>query len=161
MSKDLLNSADPKAVSLAELLTDRPKARATLQHSINRQKEQAQAAGAKRPVIHANCPHCKAEGVVYLTLPTGEFRRRRADCCQPALRDAALAALHAGMNPNSNVASSDEELKRYATLRSAIKQPALLRELDTHQMLLASLEDRIQPIKRGIENKPGYIEELN
>jgi hypothetical protein len=154
MSKDLLHSTDPKTLSLAELLIDRPRARATLQHSIERQKEQADAAGTRRPVIHANCPHCNAEGVVYLTLPTGEFRRRRADCCQPAIRDAALAALHAGMNPNSNDVSAREELKRYAVLRSAIKQPALLRELDTHQLLLDSLENRILPVKRGIENKP-------
>lgn len=135
-----------EAATLAQLLIDSPRARATLTQSIERQRQRSEA---QRRVIHADCPYCGSEGIVYLTLPTGVFRRRRADCCQPALRDAALAALHAGLNPTSNEESAAEERGRYVVLRFAITDPTLLRELDTHELLLETVEKRVFPTRYG------------
>ncbi|GGJ65167.1 hypothetical protein [Deinococcus aquiradiocola] len=141
----------PKDVlSLARLLTASPAAARTLQRSIERQQQQRDT---QRRVIDARCPHCHTEGVVYLTLPTGQFRHRRADCCQPALRDAAEAALHSAMNPNSPADSRLEAADRYAALKGALTHPALRRELETHEHLLATSDERILPVRRGIEHK--------
>ncbi|MGY2892510.1 hypothetical protein [Deinococcus sp. UYEF24] len=141
MNKDQ-DKPTPEVMNLAQLLTRSPRAQAVLQQSIERQSQKAEI---RQRVVHANCPYCKSEGVVYLTLSTGEFRRRRADCCQLALRDAAEAALHAGMNPNSNEETSAEELTRYMTLKSAIHTPALIRELETHEFQLRTINQRIFP----------------
>lgn len=135
-----------EAATLAQLLIDNPRARATLTQSIERQRQRSEA---QRRVINADCPHCGSEGIVYLTLPTGVFRRRRADCCQQALRDAALAALHAGLNPTSNEESADEEMDRYVVLRLGITDPALLRELDTERLLLDTVDQRVFPTRYG------------
>ena len=139
-----------KVLSLAKMLAANPRTARALQMSI--EKQQHQRAEAQRRVISANCPHCGAEGVVYLTLPTGVFRHRRADCCQPALRDAAEAALHSAMNPNSTAESRLEAADRYAALKLGITDRKLLRELETHELLLSTSEERIFPVKRGIEH---------
>jgi len=135
-----------EAATLAQLLINSPRARAALHQSIERQQQRSEV---QRRVINADCPHCGSEGVIFLTLATGVFRRRRADCCQPALRDAALAALHAGMNPTSNEESADEEMDRYVVLRLGITDPALLRELDTERLLLDTVEKRVFPTRYG------------
>jgi len=143
---------DPEALTLARLLTVNPKSARALQISIERQQEKR--AEAQRRVINANCPHCGAAGLVYLTLGTSEFRHRRADCCQFALRDAAEAALHNAMNPNSSPDSRIEASDRYAALKLAITDRTLLHELETHELVLSTNEERIEPVKRGVEHKP-------
>jgi len=135
-----------EAESLAQLLISSPRTRAALNQSAERQRQQSEV---KRRIINADCPRCGSEGVIFLTLPTGVFRRRRADCCQPALRDAALAALHAGMNPTSNEESADEEMDHYVVLRLGITDPALLREPDTERLLLDTVEKRVFPTRYG------------
>ena len=145
------DQSTPEVMTLARLLTVNPKSARALQMSI--EKQQHQRAEVQRRVINASCPYCQTEGLVYLTLPTGEFRRRRADCCQPALRDAAESALHGAMNPNSPGESRLEAADRYAALKGAITDRKLLRELETHELLLSSSSERILPVKRGIEHK--------
>ena len=145
-----------ETLSLARLLTVNPKSARALQVSI--EKRQQERAEVQRRIINANCPHCQAAGVVYLTLRGSEFRHRRADCCQPALRDAAESALHSAMNPNSPAETRLEASDRYAALKLAITDRKLLRELETHELLLSTSEERILPVKRGIEHKPGYTQ---
>ena len=137
----------PETLSLAEMLAASPRAARTLQMSIERQQQQR--AEVQRRVVNANCPHCQAQGVVYLTLGTSEFRHRRADCCQPALRDAAEAALHSAMNVNSTAESRLEASDRYAALKLGITDRALLRELETHELLLATNGERMFPTRYG------------
>ncbi|WP_407572106.1 hypothetical protein [Deinococcus altitudinis] len=148
-----------ETLTLARLLTVNPKSARALQISI--EKRQQERAEVQRRVITASCPHCQAAGVVYLTLRGTEFRHRRADCCQPALRDAAESALHSAMNPNSPAETRLEASDRYAALKLAITDRKLLRELETYELLLSTSEERILPVKRGIEHKPGHIDRLN
>lgn len=152
MSDD--TTASPEVLSLAQLLAASPKSARALQMSIERQQQQR--AEAQRRIITATCPHCGTEGLVYLTLGASEFRHRRADCCQPALRDAAETALHSAMNVNSTAESRLEATDRYEALKKGITDRKLLRELETHELLLSSSDERIVPVKRGIEHKPGY-----
>jgi len=142
----------PETLTLARLLTVNSKSARALQISIERQQEKR--AEVQRRVINANCPHCGTAGLVYLTLGASEFRHRRADCCPLALRDAAEAALHNAMNPNSSPDSRIEASDRYAALKLAITDRKLLRELETHELVLSTNEERIEPVKRGVEHKP-------
>ncbi|MCD0175871.1 hypothetical protein IHN32_07930, partial [Deinococcus sp. 14RED07] len=96
---------------------------------------------------------CDAPGIVYLTLPSPdgprEFRRKPSDCCQEALRDAAELALHYALNPNNDPTERVENADLYAALKASITDPALLRELDTHEVLLADIERRVSGLTRA------------
>lgn len=142
---------DGQVLSLARLLSAHPSARRALEASIERR--QAAQAQATRSAPTLDCPHCSAPGIVYLTLPTKagvrQFSRRPMDCCQPALRDAAEHALHYALNPNNDPAERIEHADRYAALKESITEPDLLRELDTHELILSNIEDRITGLHRA------------
>jgi len=140
----------PETLTLAEMLTANPRTARALQMGI--EKRQQERAEAQRRVINANCPYCQAQGVVYLTLGISEFRHRRADCCQLALRDAAEVALHSAMSQTSTLESRIEASDRYDALKLAITEHKLLRELDTLELILRTSEQRIFPTKYGPEH---------
>ncbi|GAA5514922.1 hypothetical protein Dcar01_03686 [Deinococcus carri] len=145
---------DPQILSLAQLLNAHPNARRGLQRSIERQQQQREARCTPRKFeAPMDCPHCGAPGIVYLTLPTEdgprEFRRKPMDCCQPALRDAAENALHYALNPNNDPVERVEAADRYAALKESIMAPALLRELETHEAILADIESRVSGLNRA------------
>ncbi|GGS38104.1 hypothetical protein [Deinococcus knuensis] len=141
----------PEVLSLARLISAHPNAARALQASIARQ--QAARAAAQRPTPTLSCPHCGAPGIVYLTLPgqdgPREFRHKPSDCCQDALRDAAELALHYALNPNNDPTERVENADLYAALKASITDPALLRELDTHEVLLADIERRVTGLTRA------------
>ena len=148
-----VNAAEvtPEVLSLARMISAHPTAARALQASIARQ--QAARAAAQRPTPTVSCPHCDAPGIVYLTLPgrdgPQEFRRKPSDCCQDALRDAAELALHYALNPNNDPTERVENADLYAALKASITDPALLRELDTHELLLADIERRVTGLTRA------------
>lgn len=148
-----VNAAEvtPEVLSLARMISAHPTAARALQASIARQ--QAVRAAAQRPTPTVSCPHCDAPGIVYLTLPgrdgPQEFRRKPSDCCQDALRDAAELALHYALNPNNDPTERVENADLYAALKASITDPALLRELDTHELLLADIERRVTGLTRA------------
>lgn len=149
-----LAQLDPKTLGMARLLAAHPNAQRGLQRSIERQQEQREAQRTPRRFAAAmDCPHCGAPGITYLTLPTKEgpreFKRKPMDCCQPALRDAAENALHYALNPNNCAEERVEAADRYAALKGSITAPALLRELDTHEALLADIEARVSGLTRA------------
>ncbi|GAA5514051.1 hypothetical protein Dcar01_02800 [Deinococcus carri] len=144
---------DPQVLSLAQLLNAHPNAKRGLQRSIERQQQQREARRTPRKfAAPMDCPHCGAPGIVYLTLPTKdgprEFWRKPMDCCQPALRDAAENALHYALNPNNDPTERVEAADRYAALKESITAPALLRELATHEAILADIESRVSGLNR-------------
>ena len=148
-----VNAAEvtPEVLSLARMISAHPTAARALQASIARQ--QAVRAAAQRPTPTVSCPHCDAPGIVYLTLPgrdgPQEFRRKPSDCCQDALRDAAELALHYALNPTTDPTERVENADLYAALKASITDPALLRELDTHELLLADIERRVTGLTRA------------
>ncbi|GGR11562.1 hypothetical protein [Deinococcus ruber] len=131
----------PEVLTLAQLLAVNPKSAKALRDSIERQ--QAQRGETRARLFEASCPHCAAPGILYLTLATGEFRRRRKDCCQPALRDAAEAALHNALAPFGTPEDQVEASIAYMTYRSQLTDPELIRELDTHERLMTTIDTRL------------------
>lgn len=146
---------DQETASLARLLRAHPTASRNLRASIERQRQQRDEQRTTRPhALPMDCPHCGAPGIVYLTLPhpdgsTRQFLRRPMDCCQSALRDAAENALHYALNPNNDADERVEAADRYAALKASITAPALLRELATHEAILASVEQRVSGLTRA------------
>lgn len=131
------------AQTMAQLLADHPAAARALNASIERQATRKQQ--AHRPAAHV-CPHCGSDGAVYLTLGEREYRRRRADCCQSALRDAALNALRYAMNPKGEPNERLENADLYAALKATITAPELLEELDAQEGVLAEVEARVSSL---------------
>lgn len=138
---------EPRVLSLAQLLQSHPNAQRALRGSIERQQQKRHADRAARPTLPMHCPHCSAPGIVYLTLPgpdgAREYRRRPEDCCQSALRDAAERALHYALNPNNDAEERVEAADRYTAIKESITRPDLLRELATHEAILADVEQRV------------------
>ncbi|MFC4636964.1 hypothetical protein [Deinococcus hohokamensis] len=155
-----LSEVDPHTMHLAKLLKLHPNAQRTLRNSIERQQQQRDAQRTRRAVeAPMDCPHCSAPGIVYLTLPSKDgprhFLRRPMDCCQPALRDAAENALHYALNPNNDPEERVEAADRYSALRESITDPTLIRELETHELVLADIERRVSGLTRaqgGVES---------
>jgi len=144
---------DPQTLSLARMLMASPNARRSLQRSIENQ-QQREAKRTPRPsALPMDCPHCGAPGIAYFTSKTKsgvhEFKRRPLDCCQPALRDAAENALHYALNPNNDALERVEAAERYVVLKEGITSPALLRELDKHEVILADIESRVSGLTRA------------
>ena len=141
---------DPQVFHMAKLLSLHPNARRALEASIERQQQQ-RAAAAPAPV-DMSCPHCTAPGVTYLTLPTAngprEFQRRPMDCCQPALCDAAENALRYACNPNNDPVERVDAADRYAALRESITTPELMERLHMHEVVLATVEQRVSGLNR-------------
>lgn len=132
-----------ETLSLAKLLSAHPQAKAALLRSIERQQERRDQQAAP----NLDCPYCGAAGIHYLTLPSKDgpkaFYRRPADCCDHARRDAAEKALHYALFPNADPVERLENADLYAALKASITTPELLRELDTHELVLADVERRI------------------
>ena len=156
MTQSTETQVPSEVLSLAQLLTAHPQARKALQLSIERQQQAREVTQAMQERLNVMaCPHCGAPGIVYLTLPTAagvkEFKRKPMDCCQEALRDAAEHALHYAMNPNNDPVERLEAADRYAALKESITAKNLLTELETHELLLASIEERVSglPTSQG------------
>lgn len=141
---------------LARLLEKYPRMAQALEGSLARQQEVRQAKAEQGPglrVVASDCPHCGAEGVKYMTLGKGaqarDYYRRREDCCQPAILDAALGALHYGMNPHGVIEEQVEAERNYKRLRALITEPALKAELAEHERYLAGIAERITDLTRA------------
>ncbi len=145
-------------LTLARMLAAHPNAARALQRSIERQRE-ARAKAEQDVAVNTDCPYCLAPAIHYLTLPgkngPRNFYRRPVDCCDHARRDAAENALHYALNPNNEPAERIESADLYAALKESITTPELLRELETHELLLADIEQRVGKLTRaqgGVEH---------
>ena len=97
---------------------------------------QAQRAASKpKTTVHV-CPYCRAQGV---PIQVGElqFTRRRDDCCQQAIFDAARVALYASTDPSNPKDAALQQARFYLVLKPQLTDKALSRELATHEVLCA------------------------
>jgi len=122
----------PEVLSLARRLMNHPgilKTEAQVQAQVQR------AASRPKPTVHV-CPYCQAQGV---PIQVGElqFTRRRDDCCQQAIFDAARVALYCCTNPKNPEDASLQQARFYAVLKAQLMDPQLQRELATHEYLRA------------------------
>ena len=154
---DVQEQVSEETLSLAKLLSAHPQAKAALLRSIERQQESRD----QQTAPSLDCPYCGAAGIQYLTLPSKDgpkaFYRRPADCCDYARRDAAEKALHYALFPNGDSEERLENADLYAALKASITTPALLRELDTHELLLADVERRIIKPRTSQSGKGGGV----
>ena len=123
----------PEVLRLARRLMSQPGILATEA----RMREQRAASRAKA-TVHV-CPYCQTKGV---PIQVGEyqFTRRRDDCCQQALFDAARTALYVSTasSTSKDVSLQQARLQQarfYAVLKAQITDKALSRELATHELL--------------------------
>ncbi|AFZ67010.1 hypothetical protein [Deinococcus peraridilitoris] len=99
------------------------------------------------PAQQAECPHCRAEGVT-VTIREHTYTRRREDCCQMALYEAAESALRYSSNPSSDPDERVEAALRYVEIKERVRLPSLLTKLHLLEQHYATVDERQQGLSR-------------
>lgn len=129
----MTDQPSPEVMSLARRLMDHPNALKGIRNTEARMQEQREAARAK--TVHV-CPYCAAAGVP-IRVAGHEYTRRRDDCCQQAIFEAAKVALYYSTDEKNPEDASLQQARFYAVLKVQLTDPALTRELATYEFLRA------------------------
>ncbi|GAA3995349.1 hypothetical protein GCM10022631_01960 [Deinococcus rubellus] len=125
----MTDQPSPEVMSLARRLMDHPNALKGIHNTEARVQEQREAARTK--TVHV-CPYCGTEGVP-IRVGEYQFTRRRDDCCQQAIFDAAKVALYYSTDENNPEDASLQQARFFAVLKAQLTDLNLRRELATHE----------------------------
>ena len=131
----------PEVLLLAKQLMGHPNAVKSMANTEARVRAQRETARLR---TQHHCPYCGTAGVPINVpakvegLDDWAYSRRRDDCCQQAIFEAASIALNYSTDPKNPEDASLEQAQYFAVLKVQLTNVALRRELETLEYIRKS-----------------------